>query len=143
MRNMMNVKASPESENGQPPKAEMIAEMGRYNDKLIEAGILLAADGLHPSKNGIRIKFEAGRPPKVTDGPFAETKELVAGFWLINVKSRDEALEWAKRIPFGDGEAVELRKVFEASDFPAPTGSEAHRVKETAWREANQKPIAT
>ncbi|MEO7027553.1 MAG: YciI family protein, partial [Caulobacteraceae bacterium] len=91
MRYMMIVKANEESEAGKPPSSEGIAAMGRYNEQLIAAGILLAADGLHPTKNGSRIKFEAGKPPKVTDGPFTETKELVAGFWVIDVKSKDEA----------------------------------------------------
>ncbi|MEO8883811.1 MAG: YciI family protein, partial [Devosia sp.] len=141
MRYMMIVKANEESEAGSPPSSEGIAAMGRYNEQLIAAGILLAADGLHPTKNGSRIKFEGGKPPKVTDGPFTETKELVAGFWVIDVKSKDEALEWARRIPFADGEEVELRKVFEASDFAVDSVTEEHLAKEAAWREANQKPI--
>jgi hypothetical protein len=141
MRYMIIVKATPESEGGAPPSSEMIAAMGRYNEELIAAGILLAADGLHPTSSGNRIKFEAGKPPKITDGPFAETKELIAGYWLINVKSKNEALEWIKRIPFTDGEEVELRKAFEASNFAVDSVTEEHLRKEGEWREANQKPI--
>lgn len=141
MRYMMIVKATPDSEAGQLPTSEMIAEMGRYNEELIAAGVLLAADGLQASSHGARIKFDGGKTT-VTDGPFAETKELIAGYWLIDVKSKDEALEWARRIPFSDGEEVELRKVFEASDFPVDAVSEDHLRKEAAWREATQKPVA-
>ncbi len=140
MRYMIIVKANAQSEAGIPPTAEAIAAMGRFNEELIAAGVLLAADGLHPSSNGARIKFEHGNV-KVTDGPFAETKELVAGYWLIDVKSRDDALAWAKRIPFADGEEVELRKAFEASDFPADSVTEEHLAKEKAWREEHQKPL--
>ena len=140
MRFMIIVKSSPESEAGALPDSEMIAAMGRYNEELIAAGVLLAADGLHPSSNGARIKFDGGKI-KVTDGPFPETKELIGGYWLIDVQSKDAALEWVKRIPFKNGEEVELRKVHEASDFPVDSVSEEHLAKEAAWREANQKPI--
>ena len=140
MRFMIIVKSSPESEAGAPPDSEMIAAMGRYNEELIAAGVLLAADGLHPSSNGARIKFDGGKI-KVTDGPFPETKELIGGYWLIDVQSKDAALEWVKRIPFKNGEEVELRKVHEASDFPVDSVTEEHLAKEAAWREANQKPI--
>ena len=140
MRFMIIVKSSPESEAGALPDSEMIAAMGRYNEELIAAGVLLAADGLHPSSNGARIKFDGGKI-KVTDGPFPETKELIGGYWLIDVQSKDAALEWVKRIPFKNGEEVELRKVHEASDFPVDSVTEEHLAKEAAWREANQKPI--
>jgi hypothetical protein len=143
MRFMMIVRANSESEAGVMPSSAALAAMGRYNEELIKAGVLLAAEGLHPSSKGARISKEGGRI-KVVDGPFAETKELIAGFWLINVKSRDEALEWARRIPFDeveDGMEVELRKVHEASDFPADSITEEHLRKEAEWREANQKPI--
>lgn len=140
MRFMIIVKATPESEAGGPPNSEMIAAMGRYNEELIAAGVLLAADGLHPSSNGARVRFGTGKVT-VTDGPFSEAKGLVAGYWLIDVKSRDAALEWVKRIPFKDGEEVELRKVHEASDFPADSVTEEHLVKEQAWRDEHQKPI--
>jgi hypothetical protein len=143
MRFMMIVKANADSEAGVMPPSEELAAMGRYNEELIKAGVLLAAEGLHSSAKGARISKQGGRI-RVVDGPFAETKELIAGFWLINVKSQDEALEWAKRIPFdemGDGFEVELRKVHEASDFPADSLTEEHLRKEAEWREANQKPI--
>ncbi|HVW92736.1 MAG TPA: YciI family protein [Devosia sp.] len=142
MRFMMIVKATPESEAGVLPSSEDIAVMSRYNEELIAAGILLAAEGLHASKTGVRARKEDGKVV-LTDGPFAETKELIAGFWLIDVKSRDEALEWLKRIPFFDGMEVELRKVHEASDFPVDEVSEEHLRKEAEWRAANQRPIGS
>ncbi len=141
MRYMMIVKASPESEAGELPSSEEIATMGRYNEQLIAAGILLAADGLQPSANGFRVKFNGAGDTAVSDGPFAETKELIGGFWIIDVKSRDEALAWARRIPYSHGEEIEVRKDYEASDFPVDAVSEEHINKEAAWREANQKPI--
>jgi hypothetical protein len=140
MRFMMLVKANADSEAGALPSSEAIAEMGRYNDQLINAGVLLAAEGLQSSAKGHRVKFTKGKQV-VTDGPFSETKELLAGFWLIDVKSRQEALAWAKKIPFQDGEEVEVRQVFEASDFPVDSVSEEHLVKEQAWRDATQKPV--
>ena len=117
MRFMMLVKASDESEAGQLPSAALTEAMGKYNNDLVKAGVLLAADGLHPSSRGARVRFTSGGHT-VTDGPFTETKELVAGYWIIDVKSRDEAIEWAKRIPFEEGDEVELRQVFEACDDP-------------------------
>jgi hypothetical protein len=140
MRFMIIVKANADSEAGMPPTSEGLAAMGRYNEELIEAGVLLAADGLHPSSNGARVRKEKGQI-KVVDGPFAETKELVAGYWLINVKSKDEALEWVKRIPFEEGMEIELRKAFEPSDFAVDSVTEEHLAKEAAWRAANQKPV--
>jgi hypothetical protein len=94
----------------------MLAEMGKYNEELVKAGIMLAGEGLHASSNGKRIRFE-GSKRTVIDGPFTETKELIAGFWLWQVRSMDEAVEWLKRAPFGPGEEVEIRQVFEAEDF--------------------------
>lgn len=119
MRFMILVKASPESERGDMPPAEMLVEMTKFNEELVRAGVLLAAEGLHPSSNAMRIRYEGGER-RVIDGPFAETKELVAGFWLIDVKSRDEAIEWFKRIPnphVSDGGVIELRQVITAEDF--------------------------
>jgi hypothetical protein len=139
MRFMMIVKASRESEEGQLPTAEEFAAMGRYNEQLISAGILLSADGLQSSAKGFRVKYNGAGKTDVIDGPFAETKELVAGFWVIDVKSRDDALAWARRIPFSHGEEVEVRKVMEAAYFPPDLVPE--EAKEAAWREANQKPI--
>src|SRR5262245_13417683 len=116
MRFMMLVKASADSEAGVLPSRESVAAMGRYNEELIKAGVMLAAEGLHTSSKGARVSF-SGDKRTVTDGPFTETKELTAGYWLIQVKSKDEAIEWASRVPFEDGE-IEIRQVFETSDFP-------------------------
>jgi hypothetical protein len=122
MRFMILVKASDESEAGTLPTTEELTEMGRYNEELAKAGVLLAGEGLHPSSNGLRVRFDGG-DRTVVDGPFQHTGELVAGFWIIQVRSREEAVEWVKRIPFRTGE-VEIRKVFEAEDFAPsdPTG---------------------
>jgi hypothetical protein len=121
MRFMVIVKATRESEAGAPPSEELLTEMGRYNEELVKAGVLLAGEGLHPSSKGARVRF-SGDKRTVIDGPFAETKELIAGFWLIQVKSRDEAIEWVKRAPNpfpGQESEVEIRQVFEAEDFGA------------------------
>lgn len=139
MRFMIIVKATPDSEAGVMPPPEAFEAMGRFNEALISAGVLLAAEGLHPSSQGTRVTSEAGRLV-VRDGPFTEAKELIAGFWVISAKSRDEALEWVKRIPFEDGETIELRRVFEAADFAEVVSAEAV-AQEQAWRDANQKPI--
>jgi hypothetical protein len=118
MRFMMLVKANQDSEAGVMPNKGLVAEMGELNEAMAKAGVLLAGEGLHPSSKGVRVTY-TGRKRLVTDGPFAETKELLAGFWMIQVASRAEALEWASRIPFTNGEVVEVRQVFETSDFPA------------------------
>jgi hypothetical protein len=122
MRVMVIVKASKESEAGVLPDAKLFEAMGKYNEELVKAGILLAADGLRPSAKGKRVKF-SGEERVVTDGPFAETKELIGGFWIWQVKSMDEAVEWLKRAPFGGGVEVEIRQFHEAEDF-APVGKE-------------------
>jgi hypothetical protein len=118
MRFMILVKADKNSEAGVLPDKKLLTEMGNFNDELVKAGVMLAGDGLHPSTKGARVVF-TGSERKVIDGPFTETKELVAGYWLWQVKSMDEAIEWAKRIPNTDGDdgVVELRQVFEAEDF--------------------------
>ena len=116
MRVMVIVKASRESEAGEMPSKEILTAMGNYNDELVKAGVMLAGEGLHPTSRGKRVRFEGNRKT-VIDGPFAETKELVAGFWLWQVKSLEEAVEWLKRAPFDGGTEVELRPVFEAEDF--------------------------
>lgn len=117
MRVLVIVKASGESEAGGVPDAGELAEMGAFNERLVEAGVMLMAEGLQPSSKGARVRFE-GRTRTVIDGPFAETKELVAGFWLWQVRSMDEAIEWIKRAPLFDGGAeIELRPVFEMCDF--------------------------
>jgi hypothetical protein len=116
MRFMVIVKASDESEAGVMPSTDLLTEMGNFNQELINAGVMLAGEGLQPSSLGARIKFTDGQTT-VTDGPFAETKELVAGFWLLQVKSKDEAIEWMRRAPFGGGTEIEVRQVSEAEDF--------------------------
>ena len=116
MRVMVIVKANEESEAGVLPGKEILEEMGRFNEQLVKAGVMLAAEGLQATSRGRRVRFE-GSKKTVTDGPFAETKELIAGFWLWQVKSMDEAVEWLKRAPFDGGTEVEIRQVFEVEDF--------------------------
>ncbi|HEX3374550.1 MAG TPA: YciI family protein [Edaphobacter sp.] len=116
MRCMVFVKASKESEAGILPSTELLASMGKFNEELVKAGVMLAGEGLKPSSHGKRVTFTAGKPT-ITDGPFAETKELVAGFWIWQVRSIEEAVEWLKRSPFGPGAELEIRPVFEAEDF--------------------------
>ena len=119
MRFMVMVKASQDSEAGKMPSEELLAAMGKYNEELVKAGIMLAGEGLHPSSKGARVRFSGDRRI-VTDGPFTETKELVAGFWLWQVKSKEEAIEWVKRCPNpmpGSEAEIEIRQVFEADDF--------------------------
>ncbi len=118
MRFMVLIKADADSEAGVMPSEELLAAMGKYNEELVKAGVMLAGEGLHPSSKGARVKF-SGEERIVVDGPFAETKELVAGFWLIQVKSREEAIAWVKRCPNPmEGESeIEIRQVFEAEDF--------------------------
>src|SRR5690242_7120721 len=118
MRVMVIVKANQESEAGVMPDKEILTKMGKYNEELVKAGVMLAADGLHPTSKGKRVRF-TGEKRTVTDGPFTETKELIAGFWLWQVRSIDEAVEWLKRAPFDGGTEVEIRPVFEAEDFGA------------------------
>lgn len=122
MRFMVIVKASQESEAGVLPSETLLTEMGKYNEELVKAGVMLAGEGLQPSAKGARVRFN-GAKRTVIDGPFSETKELVAGFWLWQVKSKEEAIEWLKRAPFQEGE-VEIRQVFETEDFAPsdPTG---------------------
>ena len=118
MRVMVLIKATEQSEAGEMPSQELLEQMTDFNEDLVRAGVMLAGDGLHPSSKGVRVEF-SGRERKVIDGPFAETKELLAGYWLWQVKSMDEAVEWVKRIPNPTGEqgVVEIRPVFEADDF--------------------------
>src|SRR5213594_4147757 len=116
MRFMLLVKADKNSEAGVLPSKELLAAMGKFNEEMIKAGVMLAGEGLQASSKGARVKFSGGKRT-VTDGPFTETKELIAGFWLWQVKSKAEAIEWVKRAPFGDGAEIEIRQVFEAEDF--------------------------
>jgi hypothetical protein len=127
MRVMVIVKANKDSEAGILPTQELLTKMGQYNEELHKAGILLAMDGLQSSAKGKRVKFGGGKRI-VTDGPFAETKELIGGFWLWKVKSMDEAVEWLKKAPFDGGTEVEIRQVFELEDFPS--GVEIDRERE-------------
>jgi hypothetical protein len=116
MRFMVIVKASEDSENGVLPTERELAEMGRFNEELVKAGVLLAGEGLHPSSKGVRVRFDPDGNTTVVDGPFAETKELIAGFWILEVSSREEVLEWVKKAPFRNDE-IEVRQVFSADDF--------------------------
>ena len=133
MRVMVIVKASKESEAGVLPSEKELTEMGEFNDELVKAGVMLAGEGLQASSKGARIRFDKSGKKTVIDGPFAETKELVAGFWLWQVKSKEEAIEWLKRAPFRNGEEVEIRQVFEATDFGDNFSKELVE-KEEAWR---------
>lgn len=140
MRFMVIVKADKDSEAGVMPTEQMLADMGNFNDELVKAGVMLAGEGLHPSSKGVRIRF-SGSNRTVIDGPFAETKELIAGFWLIQVKSLDEAIEWMKRAPMGGDTELEIRQVFEADDFGAEFTPElrAQEERQRAQMEAAQK----
>lgn len=131
MRFMILIKASKDSEAGVLPGEKLLTEMGQFNEELVKAGVMLAGEGLQPSSKGARVKFAGGKRT-VVDGPFAETKELIAGFWLWQVKSMDEAIEWVKRIPNPTGEEgeVEIRQVFEADDFGAEFTPELRKQEE-------------
>jgi hypothetical protein len=141
MRFMVIVKASKDSEAGVMPSTELLTEMGRYNEELAKSGVLLAGEGLQPSSKGARVKF-AGSKRIVTDGPFAETKELIAGFWLIQVKSKAEAIEWVKRAPNpmpGTESEIEIRQVFEADDFGEALTPELKQAEEKLRAQAGAK----
>jgi hypothetical protein len=133
MRFMVIVKANKDSESGVLPDEKLLTEMGKFNEELVKAGVMLAGEGLQASSKGARVKFSKGKRT-VIDGPFAETKELVAGFWLWQVKSKEEAIEWLKRAPFEDTE-VEIRQVFEAADFAPSDPTGEIRKKEQGLRE--------
>jgi hypothetical protein len=141
MRFMLIVKSDPDIEAGAMPSEEMLAAMGRYNEEMVKAGVMLAGDGLHPSAKGARVQFD-GEKRTVVDGPFTEAKELIAGFWIIDVKSRDEAIEWVKRCPNPtDGKSeIEIRQVFEAEDFGAEftPGLREQEARIRAQAEANR-----
>jgi hypothetical protein len=138
MRFMVMVKADANSETGVQPTEEEMTAMGKFNEELIKAGVLLTGEGLHPSSLGAKVKFTDGTPT-VIDGPFAEAKELVAGFWLLQVKSKAEAIEWVKRVPFTGDAAfdVEIRQVFEADDF-GPAFTDDFRARDEAMRSGKQ-----
>ena len=124
MRFMMIVKGNKDTEAGILPTEEQLADMAKYNEQLVKAGVLLAGDGLQATSKGAKVKY-SGSKRTVIDGPFAEAKEIIAGFWIIQVKSRDEAIEWARRVPFEEGE-VEIRQFFELEDFGASPAIEKH-----------------
>lgn len=132
MRFMVIVKASKESESAQMPTEQELAEMGRYNEELAKAGVMLAGEGLLPSSKGARVQFGGGKP-RVIDGPFSEAKELVAGFWILQCKSMGECMEWVKRAPFREGE-VEVRQVAEAADFGEAYTPEIRKQEESIRR---------
>jgi hypothetical protein len=142
MRVMVLVKASEESEAGVMPSEQLLTEMGKYNEELAKAGVMLAGEGLHPSSKGKRVRF-SGSNRIVTDGPFAETKELIAGFWIWQVESIDEAVEWLKRAPFDGGTEVEIRPVFEADDFGEALTPELRAQEERLRAASSQKPSAS
>ena len=130
MRFMVMVPASPESERGEMPSTELLEEMTRYNQELVSAGVMLAGEGLHPSSKGVRVRFD-GSERTVIDGPFTEAKELIAGYWIWECASRDEAIEWVKRAPFDGGIEIELRQISELEDFD--------EVMTPELREANER----
>ena len=137
MRFMVIVKANKRSEAGEMPSEQELTAMGHFNEKLVKAGIMLAGEGLHPTSKGTRIKFQGGKRT-VTDGPFAETKELIGGFWILQVKSKEEVIEWIKRAPFTD-EEVEIRQVFEVEDFgdalkPELAAQEEQLRRQSGWK---------
>lgn len=137
---MVMVKASKASEAGVMPSTELLTQMGAFNQELVNAGMMLAGEGLHPSRKGVRVNFNKGQP-KVLDGPFAETKELIAGFWLWQVKSLEEAVEWVKRMPQAEGmeQDIEIRPVFEADDFGEALTPELREQEERLRTESERK----
>ena len=141
MRFMMIVKANKDSEAGVMPDEKLIAEMTKYNEELVKAGVMLDGAGLQPSSKGVRIKFAGGKRTMI-DGPFTETKELIAGYWLIQVKSREEAMEWAKRVPAPHGRdqegEIEIRQLFEVDDFPPSAAVEQARKLESQLAKARK-----
>lgn len=139
MKVMVLVKASPDSEAGRMPSTEELRAMGEFNDELIAAGLMLAGEGLHPTSRGRRVRFEGDRRHAVTDGPFAETRELLAGYWLWQVRSLDEATEWIKRAPFESGAELELRPVFGMEDFGDALTPEL-RAQEQRQRDITNNP---
>ena len=138
MRFMVIVKANKDSEAGVLPTSELLSEMGNYNEELVKAGVMLAGEGLHPSAKGVRVRF-SGKDRSVIDGPFTETKELVAGFWILQVRSKDEVVEWIKRAPFREGE-VEIRQIMELDDFGDAATPEIRAQEERLRDQSSQRP---
>jgi hypothetical protein len=141
MRVMVIVKANKDSEAGVLPSQEILAAMGKYNEELVKAGVMLAGEGLHSSSRGKRIKFSGGKHT-ITDGPFTETKELIAGFWLWQVRSMEEAVEWLKRSPFDGGAEIEIRQVFEAEDFGAEFTPELREQEERLRKQIDKRKVS-
>ncbi len=142
MRFMVIVKADKDSEAGVMPSKELLTQMGNYNEELVKAGVMLAGEGLHPTSKGVRVKFD-GKKRTVLEGPFAQTKELIAGYWLWQVRSKEEAIEWLKRAPFDGGAELELRQVFEADDFGAEFTPELREQEERLRAQAEANKAAT
>ena len=138
MRVLVCVKASKASEAGEMPSTEMLTKMGAFNEELVKAGIMLAGEGLHPTSKAKRVKYTA-KGPSIVDGPFAETKELIAGFWMWQVRSMEEAVEWLKRCPMEEGDEVDIRPVFEASDFGEAFTPELQEQEERLRKEVERK----
>jgi len=134
MRFMVIMKASEQSEAGEMPSTQLLAEMSKFNEELVRAGVMLAGEGLSPSSEGARVQFSGDSAPSVVDGPFAETKELIAGFWILQVRSLAEAVEWVKRVPNTDGahHQIEIRRIFEAADFGDNLTPELREAEEKA-----------
>ncbi len=138
MRVMVIVKADKNSEAGMMPSREILTAMGKYNEELVKAGVMLAGEGLHPSSKGKRVRFSGGKHT-IIDGPFTESKELIAGFWLWQVRSMDEAIEWLKRSPFDGGTEIEVRQVFETDDFGAELTPELREQEERLRKQTAAK----
>jgi hypothetical protein len=134
MRFMVIVPANKDSEAGVLPDAKMLAAMGKFNEEMVKAGVMLAGEGLHASSKGARLTFLAGGKTAVVDGPFSESKELIAGFWMIEVKSKEEAVAWMRRAPFAEGERLEIRQIFETADFAPSDPTGEHRASEERLR---------
>ena len=138
MRFMIIVKATAQTEAGVLPSTQELAAMGKFNEELVKAGVMLAGDGLQDSSKGARVRFEGGKRT-VVDGPFPETKELIAGYWIWEVKSRQEAIDWVKKAPFADGNVVEIRQVFSADDFGAAYTPELREQEERLGRQIRER----
>lgn len=141
MRFMMIMYPGPNAEAGIMPDPKLFSEMGRFNEEMVKAGVLLAGEGLHPSSKGARVRFSGGKPT-VIDGPFTETKEIIGGYWLLQVRSKEEAIEWATRAPCPAGEMIELRQVYDLEDFPAEVFPKEEADREAAIREMIAKQHA-
>ncbi len=138
MRFMVIVKASKDTEAGVMPSTELLTAMGKFNEEMVKAGVMLAGEGLHPTSKGARIKYSA-KEPTVSQGPFAVTGDLVCGFWLIQAKSKDEAIQWMKRAPFDNGAEIEIRQVFDAEDFGEALTPELREQEDRLRKQAGQR----